>query len=134
MAEALDVVKSVYERFGEGDLDGFLKLCGDNIEWVVNGPASLPKCRAFRGHAGVREFLDILGGIWEFTSFEPRQFIVDGSTVVVLGEETGTDKNSGHPFENRWAHVFDVTDGHVVRFRELLCHWTGDQRPPEMSW
>ncbi|MCP5132853.1 MAG: hypothetical protein H6976_04425 [Gammaproteobacteria bacterium] len=41
MAIALDVVKDVYRRFGEGDISGFLSLCADNIEWVVNGPESL---------------------------------------------------------------------------------------------
>jgi ketosteroid isomerase-like protein len=31
------VVREVYKRFSEGDIDGFLKLCADDIEWVVNG-------------------------------------------------------------------------------------------------
>ena len=34
----LEVVKQVYQRFAEGDLEGFLKLCSEDIEWVVNGP------------------------------------------------------------------------------------------------
>jgi len=60
MAIALDVVKDVYRRFGEGDISGFLSLCADNIEWVVNGPESLEKCRAYKGRDGVQEFLRIL--------------------------------------------------------------------------
>jgi len=107
MATPLEIVKDVYNRFAKGDIAGFLTLCADNIEWVVNGPASLEKCKAYKGRSGVQQFLDILAG-WEFSSFAPREFIVDGQTVVVLGEETGTDKRSGIPFENRWAHVFDV--------------------------
>jgi hypothetical protein len=50
LATPLEVVKHVYNRFAEGDIDGFLALCADNIEWVVNGPANLEKCRAFKGH------------------------------------------------------------------------------------
>ncbi len=134
MATAIEVVKDVYNCFSEGDMDGFLALCADNIEWVVNGPATLEKCKAFKGHAGVQQFLDILGKSWEFSAFTPRQFITEGQTVVVLGEETGTDKKSGIQFKNRWAHVFDVQNGKIVRFRELLCHWPGKQQPPEMSW
>lgn len=134
MAEALDVVRDVYARFAAGDLEGFLNLCDENIEWVVNGPAALAKCRAFKGRDGVREFLRILGENWDFSSFEPREFIADGSTVVVLGEETGSDKASARPFSNRWVHVFDVRGGTIVRFREFLCHWIGDQQPPAMSW
>ena len=134
MSSVEAVVRSVYDRFGKGDLDGFLELCDPNIEWVVNGPATLTKCRRFTGIAGVREFLDILGSSWAFTSFEPRQFLVSGSDVVVLGHETGLDRSTGATFQNRWAHVFDVIDGRIVRFREFLCHWTGDERPPDMSW
>ncbi|KAM3096771.1 hypothetical protein ACKFKF_21910 [Phormidesmis sp. 146-12] len=60
----------------------------------------------------------------------------------MLGEESGcgclrqqrSSRQSGIPFQNRWAHVFDVQDHAIVRFREFLCHWTGDQQPPPMSW
>jgi ketosteroid isomerase-like protein len=133
MAIPLDVVKDVYNRFATGDIDGFLALCADNIEWVVNGPADLEKCKAFQGRRGVQQFLDLLAQ-WEFSSFAPREFIVGERTVVVLGEEAGSDKASGHRFSNRWAHVFDVQDGQIVRFREFLCHWSDPQRPPAMSW
>ncbi|MEA3412261.1 MAG: nuclear transport factor 2 family protein [Pseudomonadota bacterium] len=134
MSKSLDIVKDVYHRFSKGDLTGFLDLCADDIEWVVNGPASLEKCRCFRGRSGVQEFLRILGDSWEFSAFTPREFLVSGATVVVLGDEEGRDRNSGEPFRNRWVHVFDVEAGGIVRFREFLCHWTGDQSPPEMSW
>ncbi len=33
-----DVVRNVYQRFSGNDIEGFLILCADNIEWVVNGP------------------------------------------------------------------------------------------------
>lgn len=131
---ALDVVKQVYERFGEGDIDGFLDLCAEDIEWVVNGPDSLEKCRGYKGIAGVRDFLSILDRTWTFSSFAPREFIAGSNKVVVLGEETGTDKATGQAFENRWAHVFTVRGGRIVTFREFLCHWPGGESPPNMSW
>lgn len=134
MTTALDVAKSVYERFGAGDIEGFLRLCAQDIEWVVNGPATLEKCRAFRGRAGVQDFLRILDASWTFSDFTPKQFLAEGDTVVVLGQETGTDKNTGKTFENRWAHVFDIKDGQIARFREFLCHWPAGQTPPAMSW
>jgi ketosteroid isomerase-like protein len=134
METASEIARDVYKRFSEGDIDGFLALCAEDIEWVVNGPATLKKCNAFKGRSGVKQFLGILGESWQFSSFAPRQFIADSDTVAVLGEETGSDKKSGIRFENRWVHVFDVRDGKIIRFREFLCHWTGDQRPPPMSW
>ncbi|NEQ73828.1 MAG: hypothetical protein F6K23_12690 [Okeania sp. SIO2C9] len=134
MAMALEVVKKVYKCFTRGDLDGFVKLCSEDIEWVVNGPSTLEKCQAFHGISGVRKFLDILADSWEFNSFEPRSFFEDDVTVVVLGEETGVCKASGEPFQNRWAHVFKVENEHIVSFQEFLCHWTAEQKPPAMNW
>ena len=134
MSSALEAVKAVYSFFAAGELDAFLALCDGDIEWVVNGPASLEKCRAFHGRDGVRRFLEILGGSWRFQSFEAREFFSQGNTVVVLGEEKGETIASDESFENRWAHVFDLEGGKIVRFREFLCHWSGGQRPPAMSW
>ena len=133
-SSARAVVELVYAKFAEGDFAGFLSLCSEDIEWVVNGPSELDKCRAFQGPAGVQRFLDILGETWAFSSFEVKQYIVDGETVVVLGCETGSSKATGVPHENRWVHVFDVREGRVSRFREFLCHWPGQPGPPPMSW
>ena len=134
MTSSLEVVKNVYDCFAKGDIDGFLALCDEDIEWVVNGPASLRKCTSFEGLEGVRQFLDILESTWEFSAFEPKQFITQGGSVVVLGQEAGKDKNEGTAFENRWCHVFDISNGKVTRFREFLCHWSGAEKPPTMSW
>ncbi len=134
MTTALNTVKKVYDRFSKGDLDGVVELCSESIEWVVNGPSDLKKCRAFKGHNGVRQFFDILESIWEFNPFNPQQFVSQDNTVIVLGEETGKDKNTGKEFTNRWAHVFDVQDNKIVRFREFFCYWIGDDKPPSMSW
>lgn len=130
---SLEIVRDIYRRFSDGDLEGFLALCAPDIEWVVNGPSELEKCRAFSGVDGVREFLEILNQTWHFTSFKPREFINGGDRIVVLGEETGTDRRSGEVFENRWAHVFTIRNRVVVTFREFLCHWPEGLHPPLMS-
>jgi len=130
----LEIAKAVYDRFADNDIDGFLSLCSPGIHWVVNGPASLEKCRTYQGIGGVREFLAILNRTWRFTAFAPREFIADRDQVVVLGEEEGHDASSNEPFRNRWAHVFTIRDGQVVAFREFLCHWQGSESPPPMKW
>ena len=134
MLSPRETVEAVYRLFAAGDLEGFLALCDPEIEWVVNGPAHLEKCQAFRGRDGVRRFLEILTSSWDFTDFAARRTFVDGDAVIVLGSERGSERGSQTPFENRWAHVFDVRCGKVTRFREFLCHWSGDEQPPPMTW
>ena len=134
MPASIEIVKAVYARFAQGDIVGFLALCSEDIEWVVNGPSSLEKCQAFHGIAGVKDFLSLLDQSWRFTSFAPREFIVGQSEIVVLGEEEGVDRSTNETFQNRWAHVFTVREGSIVAFREFLCHWRGSQTPPNMTW
>ncbi|WP_339132669.1 MAG: nuclear transport factor 2 family protein [Candidatus Electrothrix sp. GW3-4] len=134
MTSPLHIVQDVYKKFTAGDFEGFLELCDEKIEWVVNGPDALEKCQAFRGKDGVRHLLDILGSTWHFSSFHAKNFVHQDNTVVVLGEEAGRDMGSEIFFENRWTHVFDVKDGKIIRFREFLCHWAGKQKPPVMTW
>ena len=130
----LHIVQEVYNMFSTGDFEGILDRCDDQIEWVVNGPETLEKCQAFQGKNGVRHFLDLQGATWHFSSFHAYNFVTENDTVVVLGEETGRDTGSEIFFENRWAHVFDVKNGKIVRFRGFLCHWPGTQKPPIMTW
>lgn len=99
-------------------------------EW----PCGISKMLDLRGKSGVGDFCNILRHSWQFHSFNPRQFIENHSTVVVMGEETGIDQLLNEPFVNRWVHVFDVKQQRIVCFREFLCHWTGEQQPPLMSW
>ena len=132
MSTTLEVVKQVYNRFGEGDLEGFLQLCSEDIEWVINGPSTLEKCQAFHGIKGVYKFLEILKNSWEFNSFEPRKFFVDDITVIVLGEGTGVYK--GEQFHERWTHVFEVQQKRIISFKGFLCHWTADRQPYAMRW
>lgn len=134
MTSVLDVAKRAYECFAEGDPDGFLALCADDVEWVVNGPVGVATCRAFHGRDGVEEFLGVLGASTAMDVFTPREYHAAGSTVVVLGDCEGKDLVSGVPFVRRWSHVFDVDGGRITRLREFLCCWPGGEEPPPMSW
>ena len=133
MTSPLHIVQEVYSKFSAEDFEGILDLCDDNIEWVVNGPETLEKCRAFQGKNGVRHFLNIWGSTWHFSSFDAKNFIHENNTVVVLGDAAGRNRGSEIFFEDRWVHAFDIKNGKIMRFREFLCHWPGKQKPPMMT-
>lgn len=130
----IEVVRTMYRKFSEGDLDAVLNLCADDVEWVVNGPVSTPQCKSYTGRDGVKAFFELLVANRAFTSFETRQFLCDGSTVIVLGDAEGTDLIDGSRIRSRWAHIIDVDNGRIARFREFLCEWHGTDTLPAMSW
>ncbi|MBW4493725.1 MAG: nuclear transport factor 2 family protein [Oscillatoria princeps RMCB-10] len=117
-----DKVRELYATFGRGDIEGFLNLCQEDIEWTVYGPPHLEKSDRFIGHEGVLKFLNILTEQFDYLHFDPQQYILQGDTVVVLGWERCRFKNTGQEFENFWAHAFDFNGELIYRFREYLCH------------
>ena len=130
----LEVIKEIYQHFGTGDADTILGYCVDDIEWVVNGPAHLERCRAYEGVEGVRSFLENMNKGWKYRFAAPREFIDAGDKIVVLGEAEGTDRTTNEPFKSRWTHVFTMRDGRILSFREFICYFNGDEKPPQMKW
>ncbi len=79
----------------------------------------IPFAGTRRGREGVAEFFSLVGGNLEFERFEPREFVAQGDTVVVLGFERSLVKPTGRTFEQEWAHVYKLRDGKVAEFLAL---------------
>lgn len=114
------VVRGTYEAFGRGDIEALIDALDPNIEWITPGPSELATAGTRRGQQQVRQFFDSVGELFDFQRFEPKTFIADGDTVVVLGEDTVTLKPTGKTLEDSWAHVMTVKNGKIVRFQEYL--------------
>ncbi len=81
------VVQGTYAAVGRGDIPALLGLLTDDVEWTLQGPAVIPFARTRHGREAVAEFFAQVGETIEFLQFEPRDFVAQGDTVVVLGYE-----------------------------------------------
>jgi ketosteroid isomerase-like protein len=115
----VEVVQESYEAVGRGDIPALLDLLTDDVEWTFQGPSVIPFAGTRRGREGVAEFFSLVGGNLEFERFEPREFVAQGDTVVVLGFERSLVKPTGRTFEQEWAHVYKLRDGKVAEFLAL---------------
>ncbi len=115
----VEVVQETYEAVGRGDIPALLDLLTDDVEWTFQGPSVIPFAGTRRGREGVAEFFSLVGGNLEFERFEPREFVAQGDTVVVLGFERSRIKPTGRTFEQEWAHVYKLRDGKVAEFLAL---------------
>jgi ketosteroid isomerase-like protein len=111
------VVQQGYEALGRGDIPALLDLMADDVEWTLQGPPVIPWAGTRRGREGVAEFFSLLGETLEFEQFEPREFVAQGDTVVVLGYERSLVKPTGRTFEQEWAHVYTLRDGKIAKGR-----------------
>jgi uncharacterized protein len=112
----VEVVQEIYEAVGRGDIPAVLELLTDNVEWTFQGPSAIPFAGTRRGRGGVAEFF-LVGENVEFEQFEPREFVVQGNMVAVLGYERSVIKPTGRTLEQEWTHVYTLRDGKIAKFR-----------------
>jgi uncharacterized protein len=112
-----EVVQRGYEAFGRGDIPALLDLLTDDVEWTLQGPSVIPFAGTRHGHEGVAEFFDVLGETLDFEQFEPREYVAQGDTVVVVGFERSLSRATGRTIEQEWAHVNTLRDGKIAKFR-----------------
>jgi len=98
MNSAQVIVQSVGERFAQRDQNGVFNLCAKDIEWVVNGPPSLEKCRAFRTLPIMLSLVLLLAAVSiAEESVDPRSGrlpMVETDLAVAQGQLTSTDADA----------------------------------------
>lgn len=113
----IDVIKSLYETFVKKDWDRFAELSDPNLEWIQN--EGFPKGRHSRGaEEVVKNVFDVFAKDWETWSFEIEEHLDAGDKIITLGAYKGQHKETGKKFTAAAAHVFDLKNGRVLRFRQ----------------
>ncbi len=89
-----------------------------NVEWIQN--AGFPG----GGHRhGVDAVLaDVFSGLrsqWNDWRVEIEEYLDAGETVVVLGAYFGTHAETNKSMTAVFAHVYDVAEGRIKRFRQF---------------
>jgi ketosteroid isomerase-like protein len=114
------VVQGAYAAFAKGDIPGLLSHFADDIIWtgVYGAESHVPTSGQRLGKPAVAEFFSQVAANVNFSSFEPRQFIASGDTVVALGHYAATTP-AGKGFDSDFAMVFTLRDGKVTQFQEF---------------
>ena len=112
------IVKQAYRDFKNGDIEGLLNLCAEDITWQLPEIENVPISGQRTGRAAVREFFSMVARDQEVISFEPREFVAQGDKVIALGDYQWRVKDTGREFESDFVHIFTVRDGKIVAFRE----------------
>jgi hypothetical protein len=114
----IQVVKSAYDAFSNGDIAGVLNAVTEDVEWILPGVTEMHYAGEWHGKAGVGEFFRLLAETEEVEAFQPREFLAAGDTVVVLGSYRARVRATGAISDIDWVHVFNLRDGLVKKWRE----------------
>ncbi|MFC6942292.1 nuclear transport factor 2 family protein [Salinirubellus sp. GCM10025818] len=113
----LEIVESAYEGFNSGNIGDVLATFDDDIEWVE--PMGARYSGSHHGPEAIAEEV-FAGTASDYEGFQatPHRYVDGGDTVVVLGEITGTVRETGEEIAVPFAHVCELEDGRMVRFTD----------------
>ena len=122
MSANLDLVRSIYARWGRGDFTS-----GDWADPEIEfGFADGPEPGSWRGIKNMaHRYGEWLRG-WRDFRAEPEQFIVaDETRILVFVRNSGLGRTSGVQMDERSvANLFEIHDGRVTR---LVIYWQRDR-------
>jgi len=118
MKTNLEIVKEGYANFLQGNIPALVNSLSDNIEWELPASARASFSGVFKGKDGVMNFFENVGEDNEFSDFAVDTYIADGDYVVALGHLTAMAKTTGKTSSNKWAHVWQLKDGKIIRHYE----------------
>jgi ketosteroid isomerase-like protein len=116
--ENIQIVQEAFAAFGRGDVPGLLAMLTEDVTWDHPQSGAIPWAGARRGREQVTGFFQSLVGAVDVIAFEPRQFVAQGDTVVVLGAERMRAKATGREYAVEWAITFTLRDNRIAAFRE----------------
>lgn len=112
----LETIRELYRAMRAGDDAAFIALCTDDLIWQQS--AGFPGGSTWHGAASVIENVFRANARrWTGFAFTENEFIATGDRVVVLGHYSGTAPATGKIMRTAVAHVYDLHDGKIRRFR-----------------
>lgn len=112
------IVDAMFEAFRAKDLEGVLKTFTDDAVCIYHGTQVMPAAK-FKGAAGTRMFFDFNFNALEVVFFNTNQFVEEGNTVVVFGNEHFISNQDKSEIKNTWVQVYTITNGLISRMEEF---------------
>lgn len=108
----------MFAAFATGNVDAILETVSEDTIWIYHGTQIIPK-GIYEGKDGASVFFkNILNGN-DIFGFTPTQFITEGNTVVVLGNEHMRMKHNGQETKQNWVQVYTVENNLISRMEEF---------------
>ncbi len=113
-----ELIQSLYDAFGRGDVPFILDQLASDVEWVFEGPATVPYCGRRHGAKEVVGFFEALGG-QDNRKLTIEHTVAQGDRVATFGRYAGTVRATGKSFDSSVAHLFIVRNGKVQLFLDF---------------
>ena len=116
--ENVELLRPVYEAWGSGDLRAGEELLDPQIQSIW--PSEFPSGGIYRGKEAHAEAMREWLSPWEDFRLAAEGFFEAEDRVVVPFRVSARGKESGVEVQRRWAHIWTMRSGKVVRFEVSL--------------
>jgi ketosteroid isomerase-like protein len=121
--EDVEVVRSLFAAWGSGGLEATAEFWHPQVDWRA-AEGALDDVGEIRGQEAMRAYVQDWLEDFDDLTFELEEVIDAGQDVVTVQWIRGRAKGSGVATELRFAVVYTISDGRIVRGRE---YWTKDE-------
>jgi ketosteroid isomerase-like protein len=109
----LEIVRRSFEAFNRRDVDGLVALCDPDCEWLPFR-AQL-EGMLYRGHEGVRRFLDDMEEDWREFTVEPLELHELDERAMAVGRVRALGRGSGVDIDSVAGFIFELRHGKILR-------------------
>ena len=99
------VVRELYASFRTGNINAMVQRLSPDVEWSEPDNPFNPAGGTRRGHAGFLEWLRIGRQFEEILALEPHQYLVNATSVAVVGHMKCRARPTGRVYESDFVHV-----------------------------
>jgi len=113
----VEIVRQSLEAFNSKGVDGLASFWGPDIDWraIEGAPDDVG---VFSGEQAMRRYLGEWLEMFDEARNEPQEFIEAGDQVVAVQHASGIAKRNRVPVDMRYAVVYTIQDGKIIRGRE----------------
>ena len=114
----IEVIQELYRTFVNKDYRAFRQICDPDLIWIQN--QGFPNGSTNYGaDAVIDKVFQAFNRDWTSWSFEIEEYLDAGTCVIVTGFYQGMHRISGKSFRSDAAHIYDLVDSKVTRFRQF---------------
>jgi ketosteroid isomerase-like protein len=133
MGRNADIVRELFEAFGRRDAAAVLALCDPDVVFVPPTGRLAGRDAPYRGHDGLRQYLDDVARVWQELRSEPDEYLELDDRVLCTGRvyAWGVGRVIDAPAGWVWR-LRDglVVEGHVYETRRAAYEAVGLAWPP----
>ena len=113
----VEVVRSIYERWGAGDFGGDAHLFDPDVVFVL--APEFPEPGTYEGLESLVGYVRGLLVPWSEFTIAAEELTADGDRVIAAVLQSGVGRESGSATEFRYFQVWTLRDEKVVRLENV---------------